>query len=255
MGFIRGILLILVIVLLFLSLFLGNVFLTLNLSLDYENVQPKLVSAIKDVIEKEINLIGGIEEEFEFMKPHCQNNSKFVFSYSEYTFEIPCEVVDEGLEAVIDYQINSFVEEIYYKDYECDFWDCIGETEYPFFLVSAKAKDYWGEKFYFSLIASVIFIALIFFLVEHKTNLPILVGSLLTISALPFIKLDWILSFINKYILGFLTIFFTKAHTVFLIGLISGIVIFGIGIILKFFNLFDKFGKKKEDKASKNKKE
>jgi len=255
MGFIRGSLLIIVSILLFLSFLLGNAFLTLNLSLDYENVQPKLVSAIKDVIEKEINLVGEIEEEFGFMESYCQNNSKFVFSYSEYSFEIPCEVVAEGLEAVVDYQINAFVEEVYYEDYECDFWDCIKETEYPFFLVSAKAKNYWGEKFYFSLIAAVIFIALTFFLVEHKTNSPILVGSLLAISALPFIKLDWILSFMNKYILGFLTIFFTKAHTVFLISLISGVVIFGIGIILKFFNLLDKFGKNKEDKASKNKKE
>ena len=55
MGLIRGGLLFIVVVLLFLSFLVGNIFLTLNLSLDYNNVQPELTSVIRNIAENEFN--------------------------------------------------------------------------------------------------------------------------------------------------------------------------------------------------------
>jgi len=265
MGVIRGGLLVIVIISLFLVFLIGNIFLTLYFSLDYVNVKSELVSVVKDAVEEEISLIGGIEEEFGFMELTCQNNSNFVFSddVSGYVFEIPCEIIFQGYDAVIDYQLNIFVEEVYYEDYDCGFLECIKETERPFFLVSEKAKDYWKNKLYFSLIISIILIVAMFFLIEQKYNLPIVVGSLLAVSALPFMKLNWVLSFLPaSSFLQFFTIFFTKAYTVFLISFIFGIIILIVGIILKFFqigfkinDLFSKFSKKDKKVSSKEVKE
>ncbi len=265
MGIIRGGLLIIVITSLFLVFLIGNIFLTLYLSLDYVNVKSELVSIVNSIVEEEINLIGGIEEEFKFMELACQNNSNFVFKddISGYVFEIPCEIISQGYEAVVDYQINIFVEEVYYEDYDCNFLECIKETERPFFLVSEKARDYWKTKLYFSLIISIILVVAMFFLIEQKYNLPIIVGSLLTASALPFMKLNWVLSFLPaSSFLQFFTLFFTKAYTVFLISFIFGIIILIIGIILKFFqigfkinNLFSRFSKKNKKVSSSEVKE
>ena len=73
MGFIRGGLFVIASVLLSLFFLFGNVFLTLGLSLDYDNVQPELVSVVKDITEDEISLEQKIEEKFESMELYCQN--------------------------------------------------------------------------------------------------------------------------------------------------------------------------------------
>jgi len=237
MGFIRGGLFVIASVLLFVLFLAGNTFLTLNLSLTYDNVQQELVSVIKDIVGDEMNLSEKIENDFEVMKLYCENNSEYVFSQEEHTFVIPCEIISEGSDAVIDYGINNLVNEVYYEEYDCNFWDCIKDTEAPFFLVSEKAKNYWGEKFYFSLLICLILIILMFFLIENKTNLLIVVGSLLIVSSLPFMRLNWVLSFINESLFGFFTIFFSKAHYVFLIVFILGLFVIGFGIILKFFKI------------------
>ena len=79
------------------------------------------------------------------------------------------------------------------KTYNCDFWDCLVKDEAPFFLVSKKAHDYWLEKFYFALVASLILLAITFFLVENKLNWPIYAGSILILSTIPLLKIESLL--------------------------------------------------------------
>lgn len=248
MGVIRGGLLVIVSVLLFLGLLAGSIFLTLSWSLDYENVKTELVSVVKEIVEEEGGL-ETVEQEFEFIESYCENESEYVFKERNYTFVIPCEVVGEGQEAVVDYSVSSLVEQIYYEEYECGFWDCFKEQ--PFFLVSAKAKDYWNSKFYLALIASIILIILSFFLVEKKTNLPFILGGLLILSALLFVKLDLLFSFFGEDFSKLFSVFFSQSYSVFLKVLILGVIFLVVGIVLKFFkigfkisNLFSKKDKK-----------
>lgn len=254
MGAIRGVLLVFVCVFLFLSLLIGNVFWTLNLSLDYNNVKPEM-SAIFDGTFEDQNLETVVEDNFEIMKSHCQTGNEYMFNYdnSGYIFTLPCTVVLEGSDAVVNYIVNDFVEEFYYKDYDCDFIDCF-EKVGPFFLVSQKAKNYWSHNAYLFLISSLILVVLLFLLTEKKLNTFIITGVLLIIASLPFAKLDLIFSFFSdKLVLGLLTIFFTESYTIFVISLVLGIILLGIGILLKIFkvgfkisNICSKFSKKKE---------
>ena len=243
MGFIKGGLLIFVSILLLVSFLAGNAFLTLTLSLEYENVQPELVSVAGDLVqgefnllEEEINLTEEVEANLGVMEEYCQNNSEYVFSEQGYTFVVPCDVVGEGTEAILGKGLENIVEKSYYQDYDCGFWDCL-KTESPLFLISERAHDYWQQKFYITLIFSILLIILAFFFVEHKQNFPIVIGSLLLISSLPFMKLEPLFSFLDDTMLYFLTIFISKAHTVFWISLILGFIILGTGILLHFVNL------------------
>ena len=248
MGFIRGGLLIIVGILLFLSLLLGSIFLILSWSLQYENVQEELSPILKNLTEDKSNIIGEdfnlteeMEEAREFMEEHCQNESSYVFSEGGYTFVIPCDILDEIEEspsALVDQGIENIIEQIYYDDYNCKFWNCFEETGLPLFLVSEKAKNYWQEKFYFTLIAFAVMVVLIFFLVEHKQNMPIVVGSLLVLSSLPLLKLEKIIgSIIGDSALSFLSIFFSKTGGVFWIMLILGLIILGLGIAMRLLAL------------------
>ncbi|MAH03806.1 hypothetical protein CMI39_03405 [Candidatus Pacearchaeota archaeon] len=256
MGFFKGSFLFIASVLLLISFLLGNIFLTLNMSLNYETLQSEFTPVVKDVAEKEFSISSVIvDEQFFLMELYCQNNSEFVFSESGYTFVIPCDVVAKGSDAVIEEGINSLVNDIYYQDYDCNFWNCLDKSEVPYFLVSEKAKDYWKGKFYLSLLISIVLIIIIFFLVEQKYNVLTLTGCLLVISSLPLIKLEKLLSFINyKYVADFLIVFFSKSYSVFLISFILGIIILGIGIGLKFYmpnSIKKKFSRKEVKKIVK----
>src|SRR3989344_1165995 len=269
MGLIRGGLLVIASVLLFLLFLAGNLFFAFNLSLDYNNVQTELKPIITDIVEKN-NLRQNINQEFWVMESYCQNNSEYVFSNENsgdfnYVFSIPCDVVSQGPESVIDYGINSLIEKSYYKDYNCNFWDCFKQKD-PLFLFSKQAQDYWNSKFYLILSLSIVLIILIFLLAEKKSNFPVIIGSLLVLSSMLlklssafFLKLALsTLSFFTEFDSSFdmFNFVLVQLNSVILITFIIGIIILAIGIILKLFkvgfkisNIFYKI--QKEDEGSK----
>lgn len=258
MGAIRGIILVLVITLLSISLLAGNIFLTLSLSLNYDNLKTEFSSDILDSIEGEINIKEIIEENIPEMQEHCKNKTEFSFEdfNTGQGFTIPCDVVVQGSDAIIDYSFNNFIEEIYYEDYDCGFLDCFEETGSPLFLISEKSQNYWNNKFYWALLISVVLVGLMFFLVEKKSNTFIVAGALLIVSALPFMKLDSVLSlFSDNFILEFLSVFFSQSYNVFLIMLITGIIVLVAGIVIKLFGIGFKISNvfsKKDKKISKD---
>lgn len=257
MGFIRGGLLVTVSVLLFLVLLIGNVFLVVSNSLEYENVKTELVDVAEEMIKGQESVVSLIDDSYPAMVLYCNENSEFVLNVDEIdsVFVFPCEVVGNSSEAVIDYGINNFVDIVYYKEYDCDFMDCFGESEYPFFLVSEKSYDYWNGKFYLSLVISIILMVLILFLVEKKSNMFLITGSLIILSSLIFAKIDWAFSFFNNnYIFSFLNIFLKNSFSVFLKMFILGLIFLVIGIVMKFFGVGFKISKFFE-KFQRNKKE
>jgi len=252
MGFIRGGLLVIISVLFFISLLAVNSLFTISSSLKYENIQNELVPVVKNALEEEIGLSKLIDEKLPEIQLYCENNSEFVFKEAEETISISCESVKNGTDAIIDESINNFVEKVYYEKYECDFIDCFdGENSQPFFLVSAKTRDYFNKKLYLVFLFSIILLIAMFFLVESKTNLPIIVGSIMIIASLPFLKLENFISFFaDKNFLQFFSFLFTKAHFVFLVSLILGLIILITGIVLKLFVMgfkISSFFSKKED--------
>lgn len=259
MGVIRGILLVIVTVLLFLSFLSATLLWTLSSSLTYDNVQKESVAVVGDLLQDSLDVTSHIKEIYPIMQLYCQNQSNYFFDYEGYTFDISCSVALQGENAIIDEGVKNLVYNVYYAEYDCNFWDCIEKSPIPMFLISKKAYDYWNNKFYLSLITCLVLLVLMFLLVEKKTNAPILAGSLLIISSLPFIKLDSLLNlFADKTFVKFLGIFFSQAYPVSIKILIAGIVLLAIGIVLKIFKVgffisdiiskFKKKGKKKPEK-------
>ena len=257
MGAIRGILLVVVSVLLFVVLLGGNVLWTLDKSLDYETIKPELVFVIKEAIENEINLSEVVEEEFGEMEEYCLDNPVYVFSDEEFgqVFEIECDVVAQGSDAVVDSAIESFVEKIYSgqiesKDVSSVLEEVNTESKQPMFDF-VKLKNSVHSYFYIAWVVALVLFVLVFFLVEVKSNAFILSGSLLAISSLPLIKIEQFLSWIPFDFAEFFIVFFSEANTVFLISFITGLVVLAVGIVMKFFGVgfktFDfvnKFNKK-----------
>ena len=268
MGAIRGVLLVFVCSMLFLLLFAGNILLTLSLSLRYENVKPELASFLGDVLNEQLNIDERLNQLFPTIELYCQTNQEYTFSYGGNSFTIPCDVATKGSSTAVEYGVNVFVDKYYYAEYNCGFWNCLGEGEVPMFLISEKAQVYWQGKFYFALLLSAVLAVLVFLLVEKKTNFFFLVGGLTIVSSLPFLKLDKIASLLpdssgdmGNYFSKIILIFFNQAQSVSIKFLIVGGVLVIAGIILKIFNigfaisnLFSKIKSNKEiEKAKPNK--
>ena len=252
MGILRGGLVTTVCVLLFTSLLVGNVLMTFDLSLDYENVQPELRNIMMDFLQ-DTDIFEELEASYPDLVFFCESNSEYAFSEEGINYVVPCDVISQGSEEVLDKLVTDMIEEVYYKEYDCGFFDCIGEEEQPLFLISEHAKNYWAGKFYLALVISIVLIAVLFFLVEVKSNALVITGALLMVSSLPFMKIKGILSFFNKSFLQYIAIFFNQAFTVFLRVFIFGLFVLGAGILWKFFavgfkisDLVSKFKSKKK---------
>jgi len=254
MGVLRGFGLVIVSILLFLSLLSAGIFATLNYSLTYENVQPKIYTIADSIITEQIGTEKIVNQLTPFLEIYCQNNTEIVQNFEGYTFVYPCTVIEQGYDSIINYTINYLIQDFYYKEYNCTFSECFQETSVPIFLVSEHAKDYWKSLFNKSIIAILILIALTILLIEKKTNTPILTGSLFVASSLIISQLKNIGTAIAKLILSPISaalsnesskeiisqivgIFFAESSKVFLWMFIAGIILIAIGIILKLTTL------------------
>lgn len=238
MGVLRGGLLVFVGILLFFSLLLLNATLVLFTSMEYGPLSVNLAPAVHEIVSDQVP-----EQVFLDMENRCQSLSAYSFTYEDLDFSlnIPCERITQGREQVIEYSVDVFLEKVYYDNYDCEFWDCVSNSEYPFVLMSAKAQTYWKSKFYLFLIVSLILAVLAFLLFSKKLNFLMFLGLLTVGSAIPLRFLGKIFAAIIP-ISGFenlVLVFVSSANKVFLVMLIIGFVLFATGLILKILTTGD----------------
>lgn len=219
MSFLRGSSLIFLTVLLFLGIIVQGVLLTIYLSLDHEEINPKISAFTLSLLEK---------------------NETF----SDANYSINSSIMEE--------QIYKTVEEKYYLTYDCNFFDCIEKTEDPFSLVSKHAQDYWKIKFFSFLIISLLLLSGVFLLTKNKSNFFILSSILFVASSLIFLKLKFIFDLFFVFVFGvgkdfgslsfssfleLFSVFLTKSSVVFIFFLIIGILFLIIGIGMKLIGI------------------
>lgn len=237
MGFLKKGGVVLICIILLLSFIIGNALFTVSSSLKYDNVQKNFNPILKEIVYDDFNG-SEIEDNFGFLHDFCEKNpnQNYLIEHEIYNVSIPCSDVLEGnQQTFIDKQINDFIEEIYYAEYNCGFFDCFKGNSVPFFLLSEKSKDYLSGKFYWSIFISIILAVLIFFLLENKDNLWILLGSLLIISAIPFFKISSF-TFGNSTFAKIYSVFLGSSHKIFIICLVLGVLLLAIGVLLKFWS-------------------
>ena len=202
--------------LLFLSLFLGNAFLTVSWSLEYESVEPHLNELAASMIA-DLNIDQTIENNYEIMQLYCETGETYDLIENEIDINIPCSIIDQGSQQVIEYGIKEAIKNIYYQEYECEFWDCIKSTDTIFVLISETAKDYWHSKFYLTILASAILFTLLVIFIESKKSALTITGALMLVSSIPFRKINWALSLLPEgNFTELFSIFFTRSYNVFL---------------------------------------
>jgi uncharacterized membrane protein len=254
MGFLRGALVTVIGVALLISLFILNATLTLTWSLEYETLKPTIKDVAGGVALEQFGLEEYVNDATLLMQEYCRNETEFVFNQEGMTFVIPCETINQGSEAIISYTTEKLVEEVYYTEYDCEFWDCVKKTDNFLVLISEKAYNYWRGKFLIFFLISIALFLLMFVVANRKSNAFILAGLVTMVSSLPFIKLTWIARFLPESLREIFLSFFTRSHNVFIIMMIVGLFLLGLGVVfhflkwgLKISELFRKHAEEQDD--------
>jgi hypothetical protein len=250
MGFIRGgLILILSIVALGFLLLLGLSF-VISSSLSYDNVNKVLTPIVVGMINQKVNLNQTISSNYIFIQKQCENNTEFVYSdpaNSDLVLVVPCEVVKKGPDEFVRHGLEYVINQTYYKEYNCKFFNCFKETSFnglPVFLVSKHTKDYFNNRLYVSFIVLAILFVAILFISEKKGGCLKIFGVLFLIASLPFVLVS---KFGDWFNLGeFVSLFISNSYFIFGIFLFLGIVFIGLGIGLNISEW--KIWKSKEEK-------
>jgi len=256
MGFIRGTAITLFSIILLISLLLMNLTLLVSWSMHHDIFQPAIKTSVTDLLKNTVGVENMFtEEERTYMGSYCLIDSEYNFTYENYSVTIPCQVIGEGPDSIIDYGLDSFINEVYYAEYNCEIWDCVKSSSFPLVLFSEKAMNYWRGKFILLAIISLVLFALTFLVSRNRSTTFIVTGILLIISSLPFRGWGWVLKLLPSEFSGILSAFFTKAHSVFIIILIIGIIFIIAGILCKIFGWKMKFSEDSEELSKENKEE
>lgn len=217
----------------------------------------------KTILEGKTNTSNYINENseidslnnYEYLEGYCKKDQSFVFEHenSGLVFNLSCNKALDNSSAFLNEIIKDTMKDIYYRNYNCEFaafnlfYDCVKKYNPPFFLVSEQMKDYWYGKFYTMLFISLVLFALMFLFAEKKSNWLIISGIIIFVSSLPFFKPELFLFFSASEYAEFVQAFLIRAKSVAFIFLISGLIIFllGIGFRVWGFGNFiaDKFGR------------
>lgn len=250
---------------------------TLQKSTKYENIKYRFTKISESFLKESVNLDSIIEESLPLMQAYCENTNKssYEFQQNGYNFNLTCDTINQGTDTIVDSVMNdlvgTFIEETYYKEYNCEFLECIQQQQ-PMVLVSEKAHEYWTKQSKMFLFISLGLAVILFLLTKHKSNFFIISGGLIIgtsiiVSQLPAIASQIASTAMSSAVptlqqLGvssdifekIASSFFSQAGNIYLWFLLMGIGLVAIGILFKVFNLAEKIAKLFRRKNKSNKK-
>ncbi len=245
MSFIRGAIVTLFGIVLTVCLIFMNVSITFASSLEYDSLKPALEDSAKNIIESVFDVETTIGKEN--LNHYCSIEKEYVLNLGDDNFVIPCGVIEQGEESIFNYVRGNFIEQIYYANYNCEFWKCVSETQTPFVLISDKARVYWYRNVFLLAALSLVLFALILFIAENRSSKFVSVGVLVALCALPFRNIDWMLKMVSMKAAPLFLLLSQKANLVFIIMLIVSIVLVLIGAVALIFGWKMKFKYEKSE--------
>ncbi len=224
--------------LLFISLVFGAIFFTINLSLEYNEVQKNAAPFVENYLRQTLNQKVSTTDKILETILSIELIQKIPFT-NNLKQSLEQKMKSGDLNNVsLQQETQEFIQEMYYAEYACDYWDCFSISEVPFFLISQKSQNYWYANFRYLGIASLILMAILFLLVSQKRNFFVLMGILSLLASLPLWGIKKLIAiFFKGQILDFANIFFDKSGYIATVLVAIGIALIALAIIFGLFGL------------------
>jgi len=152
----------------FFSLFLALLLITFlfyNVT-SYDTTKYIFTTVFKNILLE--NTSQEIEQLYSNISSYCKVNTNITLPIDNTTLSCS-EILNKNAEAFLNLIAGKFFEKFYYKNYECDFLECVknirsGEDFAVFF--SLKAHDFFDRLLWPLLIITILSGVVLFFLVE-----------------------------------------------------------------------------------------
>jgi len=224
--------------LLFISLILGALSFTIYSSLEYNEVEKNAAPFVENFLRESLKKSPSTTDKILDTVLSIDWVQKIPFTDTlkqALTEKLKSEEIDN---ISLEQESKKFIQEMYYAEYDCDYWNCFNLSETPFFLVSQKSQLYWYKNLKYIGIISLVLIALLFLFVGNKKNFFVLMGILSLLSSLPIWGIRKIISIFSKGdILNFVNIIFSKSNYVATILTSAGIILIALAILFGLFGL------------------
>jgi CRISPR/Cas system CMR-associated protein Cmr5 small subunit len=107
MGIIRGGVFVVLCVLFFGTLLVGNFFWTLNSSMDIDVIKPQLMPIISEKISEQVNFNSLVANNIEGMNDYCDVHTNFNYTFEGIFIKIPCRIIKQGEDSTYSFVITN----------------------------------------------------------------------------------------------------------------------------------------------------
>jgi hypothetical protein len=172
---------------LFLVLLLSTILLFgLTKFTEYENLKP----IISSIISKQVNETQ-LTQFYPYLELYCKaKNETIKLNFTVVEIEMSCqEIVGKTPKQLAETFASKAFDKIYYKNYECEFIDCLKEAkkkEDYLVFVSEKSNSFFKEILPYSLFATIFFLIIFLIVCESWYVRTKNLGITLLIVALPY---------------------------------------------------------------------
>ncbi len=201
---------------------------------DYNNLSPFFANTVKEQISSKVgvNQLALIKS---LLLIKCESADKVQFPLENQTIFLDCAKIKETNASELPSLVGvAMFESVYYKEYGCNFRDCLSQTQGQdkfFLLVSKKGHDYYLKLTYYLLIGAVFFLVLL--IICSKRWLKLMnPGICLMVVGLNYFFLNYFKTRIGVIPNDVSEIIFSSFTSIFLKLLIAGAVLTAVGIIL-----------------------
>jgi hypothetical protein len=229
----------------FFSLFLALLIITFifyNIT-SYDTTKVIFTTVFKNILLENTST-QEIEQLYSSISSYCKVNTNITLPIDNITLSCS-EILNKDTDTFINLITEKFFEKFYYKNYECDFLECVKNIRYGedfAVLLSLKAHDFFDRFIRLLFITTIITGVVLFFLVETWGGRFKLFGfEFLSIGIfffiLPYLK-DFLIKKIPKEITtleNLLNIVSNQLYSILLIFFILGIIFVSGWILIKIF--------------------
>ncbi len=213
-----------------LAVFLSMLLSTLAFSqiTSYNNIKPIAEQAIK----KQISSDGAnLTQAQGLLVLYCKNSKSEKVNIPNTEINVSCADLISGKD-MISLMTENMLNSIYYKNYTCDFLNCIKTS--PLVLLSEKANKFFNDVSMILFVITIISAAILYFSCDSLKSRLKAIGSCLFVSGLPYFLFLGInnIPLVPKEFMPAITELMKPIQMYFLIVLAIGILMLVAGFIV-----------------------
>lgn len=212
------------------------IFISLAEFTSYSNLKPVMTKVIAS------SFSDSLSQQISTIERYCKNREKLEIVVGEKNFTINCSTFKK--ETILDEISSEYFDQIYFKEYECEFIDCfrLNTTENFMILISKKGNELYIQARNWCMLVAILSGLFLFLSTKNWEERFKVFGSSFIFVGLPLFTLKYlssqIISFFNiktEEMINLVQHLFSPLNLYYKVFLSVGVVLLGIGYCISYY--------------------